>query len=68
VDGVKDVVVRGRWMGRTLIIEVEGRLPAETSLARAESIGRQVEAAVRNAVPAARRVHWIARSSSSTSI
>jgi len=66
LDGVKGVVVRGRWMGRSLVIEVEGTLPAETSLARAESIGRQVESAVRNAVPAARRVHWVAHPSSST--
>ncbi len=61
VDGVSDVAVRGRWMGRSLVIEVEGRLSAETSLAKAESIGRQVEAAVVDAVPAARRVQWIAR-------
>jgi hypothetical protein len=43
------------------MLEVEGRLGAETSLERAESIGQQVEAAVRDAVPAARRVQWIAR-------
>lgn len=61
VDGVRDVAVRGRWMGRSLVIEAEGKLPAETSLAKAESIGRQVEAAVVDAVPAARRVDWIAR-------
>lgn len=61
VDGVREVAVRGRWMGRSLAIEVEGRLPAETSLAKADSIGRQVEAAVHDAVPAARRVQWIAR-------
>ena len=63
VNGVTDVVVRGRWMGRSLVIEVEGTLPAETSLARAESVGRQVESAVRDAVPAARRVRWLARPS-----
>jgi cation diffusion facilitator family transporter len=61
IDGVRDVAVRGRWMGRSLMLEVEGRLGAETSLERAESIGQQVEAAVRDAVPAARRVQWIAR-------
>jgi cation diffusion facilitator family transporter len=61
VDDVPDAAVRGRWMGRSLVLEVEGRLPADTSLAKAESIGRQVEAAVHDAVPAARRVQWIAR-------
>jgi cation diffusion facilitator family transporter len=63
VNAVKDVVVRGRWMGRSLIIEVEGTLPAETSLTHAEGIGRQVESAVRTGVPAARQVRWIARPS-----
>jgi cation diffusion facilitator family transporter len=61
VEGVRDVAVRGRWMGRSLVLEVEGRLEAATSLDKAESIGQQVEAAVRDAVPAARRVQWIAR-------
>jgi cation diffusion facilitator family transporter len=61
LDGVRDVAVRGRWMGRSLVLEVEGRLDAATSLDKSESIGQQVEAAVRDAVPAARRVQWIAR-------
>lgn len=26
VDGVEDVAVRGRWMGRSLVLEVEARL------------------------------------------
>jgi cation diffusion facilitator family transporter len=61
VDGVRDVTVRGRWMGRSLVLEVEGRLDGATPLDTAGSIGQQVEAAVRDAVPAARRVQWIAR-------
>jgi cation diffusion facilitator family transporter len=61
VDGVTDAAVRGRWMGRSLVLEVEGRLRPETSLDKAESIGQQVEAAVHGAVPAARRVQWIPR-------
>ena len=64
VDGVRDAAARGRWMGRSLVIEIEGRLPADTPLAKAESIGREVEAAVHGAVPAARRVQWIARPTS----
>lgn len=64
VEGVRDATVRGRWMGRSLIIEVEGRLAGDTSLADAASIGRQIETAVIEAVPAARRVHWTALASS----
>lgn len=40
LDGVRDVAVRGRWMGRSLVLEVEGRLDAETSLDKAASIGQ----------------------------
>ncbi len=64
VDGVQDVAVRARWMGRSLALEVEGRLGPETSLDKAESVGQQVVAAVHDAVPAARRVQWIARPTS----
>ena len=61
VDGVTAATVRARWMGRSLVVEVVGRLRPDTSLDRAEAIGQQVEAAVHDAVPAARRVQWIAR-------
>ena len=59
VAGLRDVLVRGRWMGRSLVLEVEGRLPGETSLADAEEVGRVVEEAVRTAVEEARQVRWI---------
>jgi cation diffusion facilitator family transporter len=61
IPGVHDVAVRGRWMGRSLTLEVEGQLPGETSLARAEEIGWSVEAAVRDNVEEARHVRWIPR-------
>jgi len=61
VLGVPDVQVRGRWMGRSLVLEVEGRLPGETSLAQAEETGRAFEEAVRTAVEEVRQVRWIAR-------
>lgn len=64
VDGVREVAVRGRWMGRSLLIEIEGRLSADLSLAQAESIGRRVEGAVFDSVPQVRRVHWVSRASS----
>jgi cation diffusion facilitator family transporter len=40
VPEVRDVAVRVRWMGRSLTLEVEGQLPGEASLGRAEEIGR----------------------------
>jgi cation diffusion facilitator family transporter len=61
VPDVQDVAVRGRWMGRSLTLEVEGQMPGETPLARSEEIGRTVEAAVRNAVEEVRHITWIPR-------
>lgn len=61
VHGVRDVAVRGRWMGRSLTLEVEGRLAGNTPLARADEIGNEVEAAVRDKVEEARHITWIPR-------
>jgi cation diffusion facilitator family transporter len=62
VDGVRHGHVRARWLGRTLLVEVEGFLDAGVSLADAEVVGRRVEEAVLNAVPEARAVVWCPRS------
>ena len=51
-----EVSVRGRWMGRSLLLEVEVPVPADVPVGAAQAIGRQVEAAIFEAVPAARRV------------
>jgi cation diffusion facilitator family transporter len=59
VGGVRDATIRGRWMGRSLILEVEAELDPRTTLDRAHEIGHQVEALVLEAVPEARRVRWI---------
>ncbi len=56
VTGIRSATVRGRWMGRTLLLEVETRLDGSIPLADADQISRQVEA-VACAVPAAGRVH-----------
>jgi cation diffusion facilitator family transporter len=61
VPGVREVRVQGRWMGRSLLLDVEGRLPGETSLAQAEDTGRAVEEAIRGAVEEVRHVRWIPR-------
>ncbi len=62
VEGVVHAHVRARWMGRTLLVEVEGFVAPATTIDAAEATGRVVEAAVRGAVPEARVVRWTARS------
>jgi cation diffusion facilitator family transporter len=57
VTGVLDAAARGRWMGRTLILEVETRLRDDLTLTDADRINTTVEARVRAAVPAAGHVH-----------
>jgi cation diffusion facilitator family transporter len=59
VEGVGSVVARGRWMGRSLLLDIEGEMKADTPLSRATEIGRQIEDAVHLAVPEARQVHWM---------
>ena len=61
VAGVRDVSARARWMGRSLIVEIEGTLKDDLSLREAETIGHEVKHAVLNTVNNARRVHWTAR-------
>lgn len=51
-----DVVVRGRWMGRSLLLEVNLTVGATTPVGDAETMCRRVEAAIFAAVPAVRRV------------
>jgi cation diffusion facilitator family transporter len=57
VPGIRSATARGRWMGRTLLLEVETRVDGSVPLAEADQISRRVEAAVARAVPAAGRVH-----------
>ena len=58
VAGVEHVHVRARWMGRSLLIEVEGFVASQTTVSQGERIGGAVEAAVSTAVPQARAVLW----------
>jgi cation diffusion facilitator family transporter len=57
VPGIRSATVRGRWTGRTLLLDVETRLDSFTPLASADLISQQVEAAILRAVPAAGHVH-----------
>lgn len=61
VEGVRDVTVRGRWMGRSLVLDIEARLNPDISLKAAEGIGSRARSAVFDAVPSARRLNWIPR-------
>jgi cation diffusion facilitator family transporter len=61
VDGVEHAHVRARWMGRSLLVEVEGFLAPLATIERGDAIGRAVEAAVTAAVPDVRAVLWSPR-------
>jgi len=58
VAGVTAASVRGRWMGRTLIIEVEGQLSPSTTIEDAQRVGEEVATTVHEAVPAVREVRF----------
>jgi cation diffusion facilitator family transporter len=61
IPGVEHVHVRARWIGRSLIIDIEGFVPATATVQTAEALGRQVEQAVAVAVPESRAVLWAPR-------
>jgi cation diffusion facilitator family transporter len=59
IAGVHGAIVRGRWMGRSLTLEIQGQLDGDPSISAAHDVGILVERAVRNAVPAARTIQWL---------
>ncbi len=61
VAGIAHAHVRARWMGRSLLVEVEGFVPDDTTVEAAEDLGRAVEEAVARAVPQSRAVLWCPR-------
>ena len=61
VDGVSDVSVRGRWTGRSLILDITGTVDPTTTTRDADRIGHAVREAVFEAVEEARTVNWAAR-------
>jgi cation diffusion facilitator family transporter len=58
VSGVEHVHVRGRWIGRSLVIEIEGFLSGASTLQAADEVGKEVRDAVVNATPEALAVLW----------
>jgi cation diffusion facilitator family transporter len=66
VPGVEHVHVRARWMGRSLVVEVEGFVAGHTTTTEAELVGRDVGRSIAAAVPESRTVLWSARSMPTT--
>ena len=60
VAGVRHVHARGRWVGRSLIVEIEGFLAGDTSLTEAGAVGGRVRKAVTEVCPEVRAVIWSA--------
>lgn len=58
VPGVEHAHVRARWMGRSLVVEVEGFVAPSTTIEAGEIIGQAVRVAVMTAVPETRTVLW----------
>jgi cation diffusion facilitator family transporter len=61
VEGVEHAHVRARWIGRSLLVEVEGFVAAGTTIEAAEALGWSVDEAVTAAVPVSRAVQWYPR-------
>jgi hypothetical protein len=49
-------------MGRSIIMEVEGFVPADTTVVDSGAIGRAVQRSILDAVPESRTALWSARS------
>ena len=60
VNGVQDVAVRGRWTGRSLILDITGALDPNATIRDADRIGTAIREAVFDAVEEARTVTWSA--------
>ncbi len=56
--GVLDAAVRGRWTGRSLILDVSGRVDPHVTVADSDGSGSAVRSAVHDAVAEARVVNW----------
>jgi cation diffusion facilitator family transporter len=61
VPGVRHAHARARWTGRTLRLEVEGWLDADTSITDADALGRTVAQTIVRELPDVRSFTWTAR-------
>ena len=62
VPGVLHAHARARWTGRTLRVEVEGWVDADTTAAQSDRIGRSVAELLAPRLPEMRSFNWTARS------
>jgi divalent metal cation (Fe/Co/Zn/Cd) transporter len=58
VSGVTHVHAKGRWMGRSLLIEIEGFLASTTTIQAADELGYNIRDAIMAASPEVRAVLW----------
>jgi divalent metal cation (Fe/Co/Zn/Cd) transporter len=58
VPGVEHVHARARWIGRSLIVDIQGFMADSTPLGTADELGQQVRTAVTASIPEARAVLW----------
>jgi cation diffusion facilitator family transporter len=58
IPEVASVHVRARWLGRSLLIDIDGLLGEDLTLSCAGVVGVEVRAAVLERVPEAADVHW----------
>lgn len=61
VAGVEAVSAKARWMGRSLVVELEAEVSDQTSVLDADEIGHRVRHAVLAALEGAREVRWMPR-------
>jgi len=61
VPGVAHAHARARWTGRTLRVELEGWLDADTTLVFADAIGRSVAEQIARDLPDVRSFTWTTR-------
>jgi cation diffusion facilitator family transporter len=62
VDGVIHAHARARWTGRTLRVEVEGWVSADTTVAESDRIGQSVADLLAPRLPEMRSFNWTSRS------
>lgn len=60
VVGVRTAVARGRWSGRSLVLDIDGELDPDTALRDADATGTAVADAVHAALEEVRIVRWAA--------
>ena len=61
VPGVLHAHARARWTGRTLRVEIEGRVDPGLPALEADALGQQVAAALTRQLPEAGSLTWISR-------